>query len=151
MWIFLTWSSGLDCDTVRTSITKLHSTIRATWSAHLILLDFITHTILVEEYRTLNSTLCSVLHSTVTSSLLGTNILLNTLFPNIIIWINKWEKYVACIGETFIEHCYGKTKGNRLCKLSRHRSSDNINMDLNCGMVWIGLIWLKGGTTVLIP
>ena len=34
-----------------------------------------------EEYRTLSS-LCSFLHSPVTSSLLGPNILLNTLFSN---------------------------------------------------------------------
>jgi hypothetical protein len=40
---------------------------------HLILLDFITSTILLEEYRTLSSSLCSFLHSPVTSSLLGPN------------------------------------------------------------------------------
>jgi len=34
------------------------------------------------EFRTLSSTLCSFLHSPVTSSLLGPNILLNTLFSN---------------------------------------------------------------------
>ena len=56
--------------------------IRATCPAHLILLDLITWTIFGEEYRSLNSTLCSFLHSPVTSSLLGPNILLNTLFSN---------------------------------------------------------------------
>jgi len=35
-----------------------------------------------EEYRSLSSSLCSVLHSTVTSSLLGPNILLCTRFLN---------------------------------------------------------------------
>jgi len=35
-----------------------------------------------EQYRSLSSSLCSVLHSSVTSSLLGPNILLNTLFSN---------------------------------------------------------------------
>ena len=49
---------------------------------HFILLDFITRTILGEEYRTLSSSLCSVFHSPVTSSLLGPNILLSTLFSN---------------------------------------------------------------------
>ena len=56
--------------------------IRATCLAHLILLDLITQTVLGGEYRTLSSSLCSFLRSPVTSSLLGTNILLNTLFSN---------------------------------------------------------------------
>jgi hypothetical protein len=58
------------------------SLIRATCSAHLILLDFITRTILGEGYRSINSSLCSFLHSPVTSSLLVPNIILNTLFSN---------------------------------------------------------------------
>jgi hypothetical protein len=60
----------------------LLSPIRATCPAHLILLDFITWTIFGEEQRSLNYSLCSVLHSLVTLSLLGPNILLNTLFSN---------------------------------------------------------------------
>jgi len=47
--------------------------IRATCPAHLILLDFITQKILVEDYESLSSSLCSFLHSLVTSSLLGPN------------------------------------------------------------------------------
>ena len=43
---------------------------------------FITRTILGEEYRLLSSSLFSFLHSLVTSSHLGLNILLNTLFSN---------------------------------------------------------------------
>jgi len=62
--------------------THLPSPKRATSPAHLVLLDFIIRTILVEEYRSLNSSLCSFLHSPVTSSLLGPNIPLNTLFSN---------------------------------------------------------------------
>ena len=50
--------------------------------APLIFLDFITRTILGEQYRSFSSSLCSFLHSHVTSSLLGSNILLSTLFPN---------------------------------------------------------------------
>jgi hypothetical protein len=49
---------------------------RATCPAHHILLDFITRTLLGEEYRLLRSSLCSFLHSIVTSSLLYPNILL---------------------------------------------------------------------------
>ena len=50
--------------------------------AHLILLDFITRTILGEEYRSLSSSVRSFLHSPVTSSLLDPNILLSTLLSN---------------------------------------------------------------------
>jgi len=53
--------------------------IRATFPVHLILHDFVTGTILGEKYRSLSSSLCSFLHYLVTSSLLGPNILLNTL------------------------------------------------------------------------
>ena len=64
--------------------TPLPSPTRATCPAHPILLDFITQKVLGEENRSLSSSLCSFLHSPVTSSLLGPNILLNTLFSNIL-------------------------------------------------------------------
>ena len=54
--------------------------IRATCLSHLILLDFITCTILGEEYKSFSSSLCSLLHSPVTSPLLCPKILLNTMF-----------------------------------------------------------------------
>ena len=66
----------------KTLYTPLFSHIHATRPAHLILLDLITWTILGGEYRSPSSSLCSFLHSFVTSSLLGPNILLYTLFSN---------------------------------------------------------------------
>ena len=56
--------------------------IRATCPAHLILLDLITQNIFGEGYSSLSSSLRSFLHSPVTSSLLGSNILLSILFSN---------------------------------------------------------------------
>jgi hypothetical protein len=53
-----------------------------TCSAHLILLDLITRIIYGEQYRSLCYTLCSFLHSPVTSTLLDPNIHLNTILSN---------------------------------------------------------------------
>ena len=63
----------------KTLYTHFSSPIRATCPVHLILLDFITLTILGEEYKPFNSSLCNLLHSPVTSSFLGPNILLKLL------------------------------------------------------------------------
>jgi len=68
---------------IKTLYTPLIYPTRATCPAHLILLDLITRTIMGEQYRSLRSSLCSFLHSPVTSSLLGPNTL-NTLFSNIL-------------------------------------------------------------------
>ena len=82
------WSLSLQFPT-KTLYTPLSSPIRATCPAHLILLDFITRTILCEEYKSFSSSLCNLFHSPVTSSLLGPNILLNTIFSNTLSFLSS--------------------------------------------------------------
>ena len=65
----------------KTLYTPLLSLILATCPPYLILLELIIQIMFGEEYRSLSSSLCSFLHSTVTLSLLGPNIL-NALFSN---------------------------------------------------------------------
>ena len=73
----------------KTLYTPLSSPIRATCPAHLILLDFITRTILGEQYKSFSSSLCNLLHSPITSSLLGPNILLNTMFSHTLSFLSS--------------------------------------------------------------
>ena len=66
----------------KTLYIPLLSPICATTPAHLILLDFITQTILGEVYRSLSPSLCSFLHSLVALFLLSPNNLLKMVFSN---------------------------------------------------------------------
>jgi hypothetical protein len=81
------FSSGFPTKTLH---IPLSSPIRATCPAHLILIYFITRTILGEEYKSFISSLCNLLHSPpVTSSLLGPNILLNSMFSNTLSFLSS--------------------------------------------------------------
>ena len=60
----------------RTLCTPHTSPIRATSPAHLIIIYFSTRTILGKEYRSLSSSLCNFLHSSLTSSHLGPRVYL---------------------------------------------------------------------------
>ena len=74
------WSLSLTSphqNPVCTSLLPIHVTCHT----HL-LLDLITSIIHGKQYRSLSSSLCSFLHYPVTSSLLGPNIFLCTLFSN---------------------------------------------------------------------
>ena len=63
----------------QTLYTPFLAPIHATCPAHFIPLDLITPQILGEVYKSLSSSLCSFLHSPVTSYLLGPNIWIRTL------------------------------------------------------------------------
>jgi len=73
----------------KTPFTPLSSPTCATCPAHLILLDFISRTILGEECRSFSSSSCNLLHSPITLSLLGPNILFNTMFSNTLSFLSS--------------------------------------------------------------
>jgi hypothetical protein len=62
---------------------SLLSPIRATCPSYLILLQLVTRLTFGEEYKSQSSSLCGLLHSPVTLSLLRTSTFLSTLFSNI--------------------------------------------------------------------
>ena len=114
-------------------IHLISSPIRATCPTHLILLSFITRKILGEEYKLFSSLLCNLLLSPVTSSLLGPNILLNTMFSYILseAWLLNvnllrivFFKCFSLCGEITVDDKFEKSLGrvfnnhNRETKLS---------------------------------
>jgi len=80
---FSKWSLSAGC-TTKTLYTTLLSPISATCPSHLTILHLITWTLLGDEYVSLSKSLSSFLHSPATLSLLGPNILISTLFSNIL-------------------------------------------------------------------
>ena len=63
------------------NIVRVIKSRRKRWAGHVARMG--------EEYRSLSSSLCSLLHSPVTSSLLGPNILLNTIFSNTLSFLSS--------------------------------------------------------------
>ena len=81
LYFHLSLGTPSDLFPSKTLYASLLSPICATCPANLIFLDLITRMI-SSEYRSYSSWLCSLFHSPVTSSLLGSNILLSTLFSD---------------------------------------------------------------------
>jgi len=79
------WSLHSEFPT-KTLHALLLSPISATYPGHHILFDFIAQIILAEEYVSWNSSLDSLLHCPVTSSLLGPTSFLSTPFSNTLPW-----------------------------------------------------------------
>jgi hypothetical protein len=67
--------------------------LRAACPAYLVLLDFVTWMICTERYKLRSSSLCNLLHSRVTSSLLGPNIFFSTLFSKLSTYVlpSLWQ------------------------------------------------------------
>jgi len=118
----LQWSLSLRFPQQDT-IHPLSSPIRATCPAHLILLDFITRTILGEQYKSFSSSLCNLLHF---SGYLVTNY--------IYVMLKYWSRlalyqhlldidFEADVSETFLKRIlsfrifYLKTRRNKMSRI----------------------------------
>ena len=105
-------------------IHPLSSLIPATCPAHLIILDFITRTILGEGYKSFSSSLCNLLHSPITSSLLGPNILLNTMFSNTLSLVTALHYSICTL-------CFTQQTGFKTRHRPQHTAATSVCLMLN--------------------
>ena len=87
---------------IRTLHAPLLSLICASWPTYPIRLYLMIRIKLGREYRTWSSSWCSLLHSTVTFSLLRPNIFLSTLFSNTLSLApsSMWQSFTPVQNET---------------------------------------------------
>jgi hypothetical protein len=76
----LSWASSIQSMPLHPTVCTFP--LRGICPANLILFNFITQTVLSEEYKSLSSLLCSFLHSPVISSLLDPNIVKKIIVTN---------------------------------------------------------------------
>jgi len=90
----------------KTPYAPLLSLIRTTCSSYLILVDLITRIMFGDEYRSLSSSLCSLLHSLVTSSALGPYVFLRDATPQL--RILHFIYSVSATHWVFLNHNFSK-------------------------------------------
>ena len=132
----------------KTQYTPL-SPIRATSPTRLILLDLITRTILGEEYRSLSSSLCSFLHSLVTSSFLIFKFFYRNLEDKIFCYNlvsgRTLSKYAIC--ETYcifhtVSFCSVHNKHAQQVKICRHNTDNNYDTHIGTRYVILVKHWI---------